>query len=158
LFVKEMSADVLIPGENNTQRYEAVLRISEALFACRQREELARILADQLGEVLSFDHLDVVVFKENSKETDWHVCLKGGLGFPEAPIEELRTWHLYDSQETLLITDWNTDERFPRLKELFAKTKGDIGSVVRVPLTTPHQRLGTLGIASAVGQHTEPMT
>jgi hypothetical protein len=43
-----MSADVLIPGE--TQRYETVLRISEALFACRQPEELARILrVAQLG-------------------------------------------------------------------------------------------------------------
>jgi formate hydrogenlyase transcriptional activator len=39
---------VLIQGE--TQRYEAVLRISEALSTCQQPEELARILADQLGD------------------------------------------------------------------------------------------------------------
>jgi len=51
-----MSADVLIQGE--TQRYQAVLRISEALFACQTCEELARILADQLGKVLSFDDLE----------------------------------------------------------------------------------------------------
>ncbi len=144
-----MSADVLMPGE--TQRYEAVLRISEALFACQTCEELARILADQLGKVLSFDDLEVIVFKENSKEIEWQVCAKGRLGAPEAPVEELPAWHVYDSQDTLLISDWNTDERFPRLKELVAKTDIDIGSVVRVPLMTPHQRLGTLGIASRPG-------
>ena len=151
-----MSADVLIPGE--TQRYEAALRISDALFACQQPEELARILADQLGEILSFDDLDVVVFKENSKEIEWHVWGRSQLCVPEAPVEELPTWHLYDSQEPLLINDWNTDEKLPRLKQLVAKTGVEIGSVVRVPLMTPHQRLGTLGIASPVGQHTAPMT
>ncbi len=144
-----MSADVLIQGE--TQRYQAVLRISEALFACQTCEELARILADQLGKVLSFDDLEVIVFKENSKEIEWQVCAKGRLGAPEAPVEELPAWHVYDSQDTLLINDWKADERFPRLKELVAKTDIDIGSVVRVPLMTPHQRLGTLGIASRPG-------
>ena len=140
---------MLIQGE--TQRYQAVLRISEALFACQTCEELARILADQLGKVLSFDDLEVIVFKENSKEIEWQVCAKGRLGAPEAPVEELPAWHVYDSQDTLLINDWKADERFPRLKELVAKTDIDIGSVVRVPLMTPHQRLGTLGIASRFG-------
>jgi len=144
-----MSAHVLIQGE--TQRYEAVLRISEALFACQTCEELARILADQLGKVLSFDDLEVIVFKENSKEIECKVCAKGRLGGPEAPVEELPAWHVYDSQDTLLINDWKADERFPRLKELVAKADIDIGSVVRVPLMTPHQRLGTLGIASRPG-------
>jgi hypothetical protein len=113
-----------------------VLRISEALFACRQPEELARILADQLGEVLSFDHLDVVVFKENPEEIEWHAWGKGPVRLLEPPIEEMRTWHLYDTQETLLISDWNMDERFPHLKELVAKTGVEIGSVIRVPLAT----------------------
>jgi hypothetical protein len=48
--------------EINRKRYEAVLRISEALSACRQPEEFAKILGDQLGESLCFQHLDVVVF------------------------------------------------------------------------------------------------
>ena len=135
-----MSADVLMPGE--TQRYEAVLRISEALFACRQLEDLARILADQLGEVLSFDHLDVVVLKENPEEIEWHAWGKGPVRLLEPPIEEMRTWHLYDTQETLLISDWNMDERFPHLKELVAKTGVEIGSVIRVPLATGRPEAG----------------
>lgn len=56
----------------DAQRYEALFRISEALSACGEPEKLARVLADQLRELISFDHLDVLVFKENSNEIEWH--------------------------------------------------------------------------------------
>ena len=55
----------------DAQRY-ALFRISEALAACGEPEKLARVLADQLRELISFDHLDVLVFKENSNEIEWH--------------------------------------------------------------------------------------
>jgi hypothetical protein len=72
-----MSTDAPIPPGTNTQRYEAVLRISEALSACRQPEELANTLADQLSEFLPFDSLDGLVLKENSQEIEWHAWGKG---------------------------------------------------------------------------------
>ena len=58
--------------------YVAFVRISEALAACRQPEELAKTLSDLLGEFLSFEHLDVLALKENSTEIEWHVWGKGG--------------------------------------------------------------------------------
>jgi hypothetical protein len=42
---------------------------------------LARILADQLGKSLPFGHLDVLVFKENSKEVEW-------LAWGKSPLRE----------------------------------------------------------------------
>ena len=45
------------PLERSTGRYEALLCISEAHAECREPEELAKGLADQLGEFLSFEHL-----------------------------------------------------------------------------------------------------
>ncbi len=57
----------------------------------------------------------------------------------------------YNTQEPLHIPDWNADEQFPGLKQFIAEQGVKIGSVVRVPLTTPHRRLGTSGIASAPG-------
>src|SRR2546430_14908706 len=99
-----MSADVLIQGE--TQRYQAVLRISEALFACQTCEELARILADQLGKVLSFDDLEVIVFKENSKEIEWQVFVKGRLVASEAPVVEPPAGHVFYSLDTPLLNGW----------------------------------------------------
>ena len=143
-----------LPLGSNTQRYEAVLRISQALSACREPEELARTLADQLIDFLSFDHLDVVIFKENSTEVEWQAWGKGPLPSPDLPIEELPGWNVYNSQELLHIRDWSKDERFPRLKKLGTElgvASESIGSIVRVPLTTPTRRLGTLGIGSAPG-------
>ena len=140
--------------ETSSRRYAAVLRISEAISACSDPQELATILADQLIDFLSFDHLDVVIFKENSTEIEWHAWGKGPLPFPDLPIEELPEWNVYNSQEPLHIRDWSKEESFSRLKKLGAAMgvdAGSIGSVIRVPLTTPHRRLGVLGIASSPG-------
>lgn len=148
-----MNGDVNRP-ENTSRRYAAVLRISEAISACNDPQDLATILADQLIDFLSFDHLDVIIFKENSSEIEWHAWGKGPLPFPDLPIEELPEWYVYNSQEPLHVQDWSTDERFSKLKKLGAAlgvSAGSIGSVIRVPLTTPHRRLGVLGIASAPG-------
>jgi formate hydrogenlyase transcriptional activator len=135
-----------IPAGTNTERYEAVLRISEALSTCQEPEEFTRIVADEIKTFLEFDHLDVAVFRENSNEIEWLAGDKGLLPIPEVPVEELTIWEVLKSQEPLYIPDWETDQRFPRLKQL-AATKGlRIGSVLRVPLTTPHRQLGTLGI------------
>jgi formate hydrogenlyase transcriptional activator len=143
-----MVNELLVSAGTNTRLYEAVFRISEAFSACCEPEELARTLADKLLEFISFDHLDVVVFKENSNEIEWQAWGKGPLPRPDFRLEELPGWLVYNTQEPLHIADWNLDERFPDLKRWTNKVGLDIGSVVRVPLTTPHRRLGTFGIAS----------
>jgi formate hydrogenlyase transcriptional activator len=143
-----MGTDSQLTGGTDTQRYEALFRIFEALSTCREPEELSRVLADRLLEVIAFHHLDVVVFKDNSKEIEWHVWGKGPVAFPDLPIEETSMWHVYHTQEPLHIADYNGDQRFPRLRQLLAGAGVELGSLVRVPLTTAHRRLGTLGIAS----------
>jgi formate hydrogenlyase transcriptional activator len=146
----DMSTAAVTLVEINKQRYDAVLRISEALSACTRPEDLAKILAEQLEQVIFFEHLDVVVLKENSNEIEYYGRGKGALPIPDLPVEKLLSWHVYNSQEPLHITDWNTDERVPEQLKDAARTIGiNVGSVLLVPLTTPHRRLGTLGIASA---------
>ena len=136
----------------NIQRYAAVLRISESLSTCRDPQTLARIISDQLDDVLSFEHLDLLVLKEDSKEIEWHTWGKGPLPFPDLPVEERLTWHVHNTQEPLHIFDWNSDPRVPqRLRQILTTLGINIGSVLRVPLTTPHRRLGTLGIVGAPG-------
>jgi formate hydrogenlyase transcriptional activator len=139
-----------MPDAINTQPYESVLRISEAISTCREPQEFARIIADQLGEFLPFNHLGLIVFKENSKEIECS-SMEGSVSFPEVPVEELSSWHVYNSQEPLHIANWNSDQRFPRLRQLTAEKCVALGSVIRVPLTTPHRRLGALGIAGPPG-------
>ena len=143
-----MGTDSQLTWGTDTQRYEALFRIFEALSTCREPEELSRVLADRLIEVIGFHHLDVVIFKDNSKEIESHVWGKGPIAFPDLPIEETSMWHVYHTQEPLHIADYNGDRRFPRLRQLLAEAGVELGSLVRVPLTTAHRRLGALGIAS----------
>jgi hypothetical protein len=47
-----------------------VLRISEAIAACREPEELATTLASEVGKFLHFDHLYFVVVKAVVRKID----------------------------------------------------------------------------------------
>src|SRR4030095_1645715 len=146
-----MSTEMQLASGSTAERYQALLRIAEALSTCSDTQEMARALADQLNCFIHFDHLDILAFKENSDEVEWHEWGKGTLPMPNERTEELPIWHLYNSQEPLHIVDWDSDERLPRLKQWAAAVGARLGSVVRVPLTTPRRRLGTLGIAGGQG-------
>jgi formate hydrogenlyase transcriptional activator len=140
-----MGTDPIIAPQSDTHRYEAVVRISEAIAACREPEQLATTLADEIGKFLNFDHLYFVVLKENTKEIEYLVWGKGRLPFPELPIEELLPlWDAVRSGDPQHTADWEADERYPRFKEWAKKT--GLGSGLRVPLTTLHRRLGVFGI------------
>jgi formate hydrogenlyase transcriptional activator len=132
----------------DARRYEALLRISEALSACHEPEELSRVLTDQLRELFRFDYLNMIIFKENSDEVEWRVTGDGQFPCFDVPIEETQSWHVYHTQEPLYIADWSADVRFPRLKQLLEEIGVGLGSAINVPLTTAHRRLGTVGIAS----------
>jgi formate hydrogenlyase transcriptional activator len=140
-----MSTEPIILGESNSQRYDAVLRISEALCASCEPEEMARSLANEIGNFLHFDHLYLTVWKENSKEIEYLVWGKGSLPFPDLPVEELPTWHAMESGELQHTADWDEEERYPRFKEWAKEMR--LGSSIRIPLTTPHRRLGVFGIS-----------
>ncbi|HSZ60737.1 MAG TPA: sigma 54-interacting transcriptional regulator [Terriglobales bacterium] len=139
-----MGTDLIIAPQSDGHRYEAVLRISEAIAACCEPEELAKTLADNIGKFLHFDHLYFVVVKENSEEIEYLVWGKGPLPIPDLPMEELPWWEAVRSRDPQHTADWDTEQRYPRFRE-WAKRIG-LGSGVRVPLTTPHRRLGVFGI------------
>jgi formate hydrogenlyase transcriptional activator len=143
-----MSSAPPLAMATDAERYVAVFRIFEALSACGEPEELARVLADQLRDLISFDHLDALIFKEDSNEIEWQGWGTEPIAFPDLPVEETSTWHVFRTQEPLHVADWQTDDTFPRAKRLLENAGVRLGSVIRVPLTTPHRRLGTLGIAS----------
>src|SRR5580698_10942871 len=140
-----MGIDLIIAPQSDSRRYEAVLRISEAIAACSEPEELATALASEIGRFLHFDHLYFVVVKENSEEIEYLVWGKGPLPFPELPIKELLPlWDAVRSSEPQQTANWDTEARYPRFKP-WAKKMG-LGSGVRIPLTTPHRQLGVFGL------------
>ena len=58
-----MNGNASIPPRTRGSRYEAVLRISEALSACRETEDLTRILSEQLREFLDFFQFYIIVLQ-----------------------------------------------------------------------------------------------
>jgi formate hydrogenlyase transcriptional activator len=136
--------DSIIVHESDSRHYEAVRRISEAIAACREPEQLATTVADEIGKFLNFDHLYLVVLKENSREIEYLVWGKGQVPLPDLPMEELPAWAAINSRDPHHTPDWDAEERFPRFKEYAKKLR--LGSSIRVPLITPHRRLGVFGI------------
>ena len=142
----------------NGQRYEAVLRLSEALSPCREPEDLTKILSEQLREFLDFLQFYIIVYKENSTEVEWAVVGREKslvAAYADVPVQQRPSWQAYTTQEPFHIRDWNTDERVPvRLKQGIAAQGLDVGPLVFVPLTTPHRRLGALGMSGPLGLFT----
>ncbi|MGA8272142.1 MAG: sigma 54-interacting transcriptional regulator [Candidatus Sulfotelmatobacter sp.] len=140
-----MSTDTIIPRGTSSEWYDAVLRISEALCTCCEPEDLAKSLANELDKLLHFDHLHLVVLKESSKEVEYRVCGKGTVPLPDLPMDELPIWEAISSPDPVQTLYWDAEERSPRFKQWVRKMS--FGSGVSIPMTTPHRRLGTLGIA-----------
>ena len=132
-----------------------MLRLSEALSQCREPEDLTKILSDQLREFLEFLQFYIIVYKENSTEVEWAVVGREKSlvsGYADVPVQQRPSWQAYTTQEPFHIHDWNTDERVPaRLKQGIASQGLDVGPLVFVPLTTPHRRLGALGMSGSPG-------
>ncbi len=135
-----MATNPTIPPQSDTDRYKAVVRISKAIAACREPQELASTLADEIGKLLQFDHLHIAVLKENSTEIEYLLWGKNPFPWPDVPMEELPMWHAVTSGEPTHPANGDTEERYPRFKP-WAQKMG-MGSSVRVPLTTPNRRLG----------------
>jgi formate hydrogenlyase transcriptional activator len=150
-----MGTDLLKPVANSARRYEALLRLSEALSMCRETEELTKTLSEQLGEFLDFFQFYIIVYKQNSVDVEWAVLgSEKNLvsAYSDVPVQQRPSWCAYATQEPFYIADWDTDERIPaRLKEGIATQGLEIGPLIFVPLTTPHRRLGALGMSGFPG-------
>jgi PAS domain S-box-containing protein len=150
-----MGGNAYIQTRSDGRRYEAVLRLSEALSVCTEPEDLTKILSEQLREFLDFLQFYIIVYKEKSSEVEWAVVGREKslmAAYADVPVEQRPSWQAYTTQEPFHIHDWRTDARVPaRLKQGIAAHGLDVGPLAFVPLTTPHRRLGALGMSGSPG-------
>src|SRR5271163_1883619 len=116
-----MSGTVQRSGETTVpERYEALLRVSQALISTRSSEELFRLLARELRAVATFDFLRVVIYNEDAPEP--RLTLNGEpdipLQVPPLPKEETITWWVYQHQQPLIIPHVDAETRFPAVTEM----------------------------------------
>src|SRR5882724_4337561 len=131
-----------------TERYEALLRVSQTLISIRSSEELFSILARELHAVVNFYVMGVGIYDEKAHE----MCTKS-YGAPGVPLqapkfapEETFSWWVYQHQEPLIIPSLDAETRFPAVAEML-KNRG-VRSICALPLTTVHRRLGGLAVGS----------
>src|SRR5579863_9864157 len=122
------------PPQVAARRYEAVLRLSEALSQCREPEDLTSILSEELREFLPFLQFYIVVYKENSDEVEWAVVGREKsliAAYANVPVQERPSWQAYKTQEPFHIREWDTDERVPaQLRKGVADLRIDQGQLV----------------------------
>jgi transcriptional regulator with GAF, ATPase, and Fis domain len=131
-----------------TERYEALLRVSQTLISIRSSEELFRVLACELRAVVNFYFLRVGIYDENTPEP--RLTLYGDPGVPlqvpPLPKEATITWWVYQHQQPLIIPSLDAETRFPVVVDML-KNLG-VRSVCALPLTAVHRRLGALTVGS----------
>jgi formate hydrogenlyase transcriptional activator len=131
-----------------TERYEALLRVSQTLISIRSSEELFSLLARELRAVVNFYVMGVGIYDEKEHEIRLTSYGEPGdrLQVPKLATEETFTWWVYQHQQPLIIPSLDAETRFPAVAEML-KHRG-VRSVCALPLTTVHRRLGGLAVGS----------
>ena len=125
-------------------RYEALIRVSEALRRYHDRDTLFRSLARELRPVVRFDFLGLALYEEAAHTLDVRV-LEGTDELtppPQIPVDESLTYWVVTHQKPLVIPVVDRETRFAEGME-YLRRHG-VRSICALPLTTPRRRMGML--------------
>ena len=135
-------------SEEYTQRYEALLRATNAIGTCCDCDTAADILIQALREVVSFDYLQLVTFENETSTVEWHLLYSNGarqnLHASDVVVQGTPIAQVYESQQPLITADWSQETRFPEHAE-FLNELGITATCV-LPLTRGQRRLGVLSV------------
>jgi formate hydrogenlyase transcriptional activator len=131
-------------------RYEALIRVSQAVSAHREPRKLFEVLADELRRVVEFDGIGIAQYDETTEAIEWHVSIPCEEPSPalrdKCTQKETMTCWVFRNQQPLVIPFVEEETRFPDTIEFLKKHK--MQSVCMLPLTTVHRRIGSMFIAS----------
>ena len=141
----------LAPSEQSVvARYEALIRVSQAVSAYREPRKLFDVLVNELRHVIAFDGIGIAQYDESTDAINWHVSIHCDEPNPtlkdKCVQKETMTCWVFQNQRPLVIPFVDEETRFPDTMEFLRKH--DMQSVCMLPLTTVHRRIGSLFIAS----------
>ncbi len=146
------TADALEPAslpDALASRYQALIRLGEAIRSRPDEKDLFQTLANELHEVLGFDAFCQLDGTANWVQWYFVEPYKRGLEarrLEPVPKEETAAWWVYQNQEPVVVRLSDPDSRFPGMRDRLAKL--DLKSSCTLPLSTAHRRLGSLSFAS----------
>ena len=144
--------DAHVDGQatSTSDRYQVLLAISEAIISHRGLSSLFHDLAGQLGRVVHFDYLALVLQDAATGTMRLHI-LETAEPVPAGtvivlPVEDDPAGLVWQTQQPLVTSHIDELKRWPRLLER-VQPHG-VQSCCWLPLTTARQRLGALVFAS----------
>src|SRR5262245_44230278 len=132
-------------------QYRSLLAVSEAIATERDLQSLFKNLAEHLGAVAEFDALATALYdpannvmRVEMSESKLHKNVPMPL---EVPVETSASGWVWKTQQPLIISDTEQEERFPELIKL--ARQGGLRSCCFLPLLAVGRWLGALGFGSA---------
>jgi formate hydrogenlyase transcriptional activator len=138
-------------ADDSALKYRALLQISEALLACRDREALTRSLWDALNPLIAFDYL-VIMRYDAARRCVMLKSIAGRSKLDEArreewPVEGSPVEVLLETAQPLYVPDISRETRFrPDLLEIYRRYNIQCG--FWVALTTPRGMHGVIAFTS----------
>jgi formate hydrogenlyase transcriptional activator len=146
-----MSALAVSIPEAYSQRYETLLRATNAIGTCSDCDSATDIVLKSLLEVVPCDYLQLVAFDGETKAVTWHVLYSNGtrhdLPLADVVIENTPMEWVHESQQALVTADWRAESRFAKHGEFLNQQR--IASTCALPLARGERRLGVLSVGSA---------
>src|SRR5216684_9258601 len=135
-----------------TQRYEALLRATNAIGTCSDCDTAGDMVVKALREVIPFDYLQLVSFESDTRVVSWHLLYANGarhsLHPADVDVDGSPIAWVHESQRTLVTPDWSAETRFAKHAE-FLNELG-IAATCVLPLARGERRLGVLSIGTAL--------
>ena len=148
-YTPHMPAGARTEAELRTvERYDALIRVSQALRSYHDRDTLFRCLARELRPVVEFSFLSVGLYDERTHTVESTVLEASGAPIPPPRLsaDESLTYFVIRQQKPLLIPDVQLETRFPEATAYLRQQ--DMRSTCSLPLTTRQRRIGMLLAAS----------
>src|SRR6266446_8264964 len=137
------------PLQYGPARYEAVIRLGEAIRSHPDEKDLFRTLVNELHEVVEFDVLGQ--FDSTANWVQWYFAEPyndkiEARRIEAVPKEETAAWWVFQNQQRVVVRVTDQEPRFPQIVDCLAKL--GLNSACTLPLSTAHRQLGSLAFAS----------
>jgi formate hydrogenlyase transcriptional activator len=140
-----------VVDDQQTQKYLTLLELSKVITSHRDLSELFHELACGLQDLFPFRDMAVMLHDEHRNVMRSYImegCAVArwvGKESTEVSLDDSINGHVWKSQTPLIIDNLDEDFRFPAAQII---RDGGIKSVCCIPLSTVHQKLGTLNLWS----------
>jgi formate hydrogenlyase transcriptional activator len=130
-------------------RYEALIRLAEAIRSHPDEKDLFRTLVNELHDVVEFDAL--CQFDGRANWVQWYFAEPyndklEARRLEAVPKEETAAWWVYRNQQPIAVRRMDQETRFPLMLDRLAQL--GLNSACVLPLSTAHRKLGSLAFTS----------